>query len=583
MHEIMFKIALLSFLVVGCFETGVSSVNINQEEPFIAKGANVCATDADCDSGQYCSKELNACLSSSENLSVYSVQLTPPADTGLLVDQYSGIKYSDVFNVVIGEPVTISGDVRKKSSGELVGGTLIARSNGLIPGTLFSHQAKVKSVKKDAAESAFTIKLTPNRVYSIFFVPEDSSIPPYTTSWSFASDAKKDIELPPESEYTVIAGQVVIDTIGLVGVEGAKVYGFAEDGSIISSTAVTDKSGFFKILYPKQKTLAPRILKIEPTKNSSIKFPAMVYSDIQKLKEDPSILSIADKLVIPVGPLPPEVEVEIQVVGREDEVLSPPPVAFATVKMTASIGNGTVYEEFKTDKNGIFGGRLISGRYEISVFPPENSKYASLTTTLDLGEESGGKYLIVSEKRKLLQGKVTGVKQKAIEGVEVIAISSAPIINEQSQYHSVDRFFSTVTNSGGEFSMLVDPGSYMLTFVPRPNSGYPKDSGYFITVKEGGFITVELRPGNLIKGKVRNSSGDAIAFVEIEFFREGMFDAEFPYMNIISGSSYLNYILGVGSAVTDEAGDYFLILPSYDFTKPESVVPELFVNPAGKK
>ncbi|MBM4386475.1 MAG: hypothetical protein FJ088_01975 [Deltaproteobacteria bacterium] len=573
------------FILAGCFETGGSDIGVNQEDAFISKGANVCESDADCDSGQYCSKELNACLSSSENLSVFSVQLTPPADTGLLADQYSGIKYSEVFNVVISEPVTVSGDVRKKSTGELVGGTLIARSDGQIPGTSFSHQAPVKSAKKSEAERAFTIKLTPNRVYSIFFVPEDSTIPPYTTSWSFVSNAEKDIELPPESEYTIIAGQVVTDTNDLTGIEGAKVYGFAEDGSIISSSAITDKNGYFKILYPKQKTFAPMVLKIEPTKNSSIKFPTMVYSDIQKLKDNPNILSIDDKIIIPVGPLPPEMVVEIQVVGKVDEALSPPPVAFASVKMTADIGNGTVYEEFKTDKNGIFSGKLLSGRYEISVFPPENSKYASFTMILDLKEnvEDTYKYSIFAEQRKRLDGKVTGVKQKAIEWVEVIAITSAPLIGDQSQYHSVDRVFSAVTNADGEFSMLVDPGSYMLTFVPRPNSGYPKDSGYYIAVEEDGFVTAELHPGNLIKGKVRNSNGASLAEVEIEFFREGLFDAEFPYAYTISGSSYLNYVLGVGSAVTDAAGDYFLVLPSYDFAKQGSAVPELFINPAGKK
>lgn len=516
------SLAALLLLSGAC---GVIDVN----EPASAGGA--CAQDSDCIAGLKCYQQ-RICVAKDVPPTPVVLRLTPPADSGLLVEQFDfvldGASQATPVKLVLTNPAIVRGTLTQHGNplAESIPGTLIATVPAAVDGRDLSYTATSFAVQKrfpgtDQAHG-YELRVQPGQTYSLVFWPESKDIPPFypepiTVNGNIA-DWK--LELPGLAQLLHVSGQIVLAGQPLAGLRVA-----LEDkqGRVRSTLAVTDASGSFELLVD---PAAPSgVLHLEPAvaKDALPRGRLSVLPDLYKasLKNAPIALGTLD-----LGDSAVAVPVQVRVQGVNGAKV---PGALVTVsRVLQGVKKAGAKKDDNTatgleisvtghaDGDGVFSTLMAPGPLAVTVVPPPKSASAVLHWA---GVFPGGELVVHCPGRLPVQGKVHDFAAREIDDAHVTlrrvgasGLSDASVVSD-------DQAIAAVIDGHGGFSTLVDPGSYDVWVEPSKTSGLPRVLAARIDVAADSVpapLTLVLPPPMVLAGSVRSAYGKPVAGVLID-------------------------------------------------------------------
>lgn len=532
-----------------------------------------CKSDRECSAGEGCADGL--CLPFAREGLTFSIVVVPPADSGLIPDQFTGVSVQagGAMDLTLTRPVEVRGIVGFAPDAttpaadaialETVGGLLVASAPGLIPGTQFRSEASVQGQQKGGEEWTFVLRLLPGILYSTTFIPATepargvlAQLPTFSFTAQFAkSESGFRVVLPSRKEYedSIIRGVVFLDETGTQPVRGAKVTTVAP--GMKGTSAITDEQGVFQIVAP-PGTLA-LTLRIEPGKGSLV-FPVRDFLYPGGAAE----LSTGATPRFVVGPVPPVRDILLQVFSVSGQVLSP--VSQARVEAEGQAGGGLASGYAMTGPDGVARLSLLEGVYALAVIPPEGSPYAARVNTLDLEASKDTNVFHVPLSPRV---KVSGLVVRDRDGMPVpkavVTLQSDRITAfEGTSFSSMEFTVSAVSDADGSFNVLLDPGIYAFTAIPPQASGLARFGQPEVDLTGGdAAVTVRLVEGALVRGRVlAGGSGEPVFGAQVQTFFEILNGAVRP---AFVGTSYASSIQTVGSAVTGADGRFSVVVPDF--------------------
>ncbi len=233
------------------------------------------------------------------------------------------------------------------------------------------------------------------------------------------------------------------------------------------------------------------------------------------------------------------------------------PVVNANVKLVPVLTNQDqivvkefdIYAECLSDANGCFEMLLEKGVYELEIVP------APLATHFGL-KESNIKVAQDTERKFILE---EGHKLKGEVLFNDTPLSSCLV---RAQEATGSKEFIAKTDKFGQFSLGVPGGNYKLIVVAHPRNAptvtidgadHTGIAPWSKIVMVGGdtHVSVDLRSGTALRGRVRDDSGQARAGMQISVFADGIEGL---------GPESADPVLALAHSVTDADGRYSIFL-----------------------
>ena len=564
--------------------------------PILVQEPKSCESDGDCMEGLVCDPAVRVCVSPDPVDMEISIRLLPPADgSDMVVEQYTGLDLgeSNTFRFVIPRPIRVVGTVTDASGLSVVEYTVVAQSQGEIPGLDYSEISEAVG-SNDYAQGfldgeGFELYLKPDKVYDLYlhstsnetqafppfhvrrsFTVGEDPAHPYTTRW--------EISLPDPSEYLRITGQVVLSATVPEAVSGAKVFARAPTTGETSTTTFTDEDGWFEILVQPPETDDGGLLKapayevhVRPSASNPV-VPQVVAALDMVFTED------QDLGLLEVGYMGPPSLITLAVQDPSGLFLSDR-LGDTVVRVSGEIGKGTLIAEDVVDDAGIVRFDLPPGDYIVSVMPPADGELAllqqAITVETDRPEVTAALPL---KQRPELSGWVLSPDGSPAAGTEVTAVFTG-----KGAYPTTsplpERRFITTTDDEGSYHLRLDPGQYRLIADPPVISGLPRRIEHYVFVTSSEQRTIWLDIPVVVSGSVEAYPPiDALGQVEKELSST---DGESPSPPTITPTTplpapdvkveiYLHDPDGdqeealplVAESFTDDDGHYLLVLPA---------------------
>jgi len=556
-------------------------------------GESGCEKDADCGEGQGCAMTSGLCTDLAEEGQTFSVLVKPKDSTGLLPDQYVSVPVGagGRLDLTIDEPVEVSGvvvfgqgearqDVDPASTptasakSEFVGGYLVARAPGLIPGTRLRSETVVASdtqgkeeIEDPGTDTAYKptyrLNLLRGVTYEIAFIPDDRSeddglpdLPVHYVSAEFSKGGRFDLILPSKEQYldAKFTGVVLMEADGSTPVKGAMVTGVVGSGAK-GTTAASDENGVFTLVLPPGEGLVT--VKVEPGEDSPM-FPKREFQYTDGLNE---ITVIATPKFV-VGPVPPEREVLFQVVHVASGNLEPVPQA--RVEAHGVAGGGEASSFGLTDEEGVVEMTLLEGLYSLTVMPPAGSKYASKQMALDLKEKKNEEVFVVPlANRARITGHVRGEESgEPVVGAVVTLQTNRVDAFEGAQQGFQEFGVDAVADGDGAFEVYLDPGPYAIMVEPPITSGLARFSQPSVDLTSGDAqMNVMLPKGVLVRGRLTMAStGEVVTEAQIQFYFDFPEKSGGAYW-ALDQTSFATVVQLAGVSSVDSQGDFSAVVP----------------------
>jgi hypothetical protein len=126
-----------------------------------------------------------------------------------------------------------------------------------------------------------------------------------------------------------------------------------------------------------------------------------------------------------------------------------------------------------TDDRGRFATVLPPGKYLVTVNPAEGTGYAAARQIVDIDRAVTGVTLEASP-RTLVKGRALVADGRPLLEAEVMALPSGSASATPSALTAPPRIARTRTDDNGSFSFDLDPGTYMISVVPKAGTGFPR-------------------------------------------------------------------------------------------------------------
>ena len=568
-------------------------------DPTLVQVPKSCQADSHCMAGLVCDPAVRVCVSPDAADMEISIRLLPPAEgSDMVEEQYAGLDLgeSNTFRLVIPRPIRVIGAVTDSSGASVDEYTVIASSNGEIPGLDYyeiSEAVGESDYDLDFLDGeGFELYLKPDKVYDLYVHSssgDQQTLPPYHIRRSFnvgedpehPYTTKWELSLPDPSEYLRISGQVVQSGSSPEPIADAKVFARAPATGETSTTAHTDVDGWFEILVQPPEADDMGLLKAPlyevhvRSSDANPVVPQVVAAEEMIFAED------QDLGLLEVGYMGPALAVTLSVQDPSGLFLADR-LGDTVVRVSGEIGKGTLIVEDVVDETGVVHFDLPSGEYIVSAMPPADGDLAllqqPLSVTPDRPEVTGALRL---DHRPELSGWVLGPDGSPVPGAEVTAIFTG-----KGAYPTTsplpERRFITTTDDEGVYLLRLDPGQYRIIADPPVVLGLPRRIEHYIFVTSSEQRTIWLDMPVVVSGTVEAYPPiDEQGHVEPEVipFSEGASDTP----PVITPSTplpapdvkveiYLHdpdadpdeALPPVAESFTDDSGSYLLILPAAD-------------------
>ncbi|MEM9068810.1 MAG: carboxypeptidase-like regulatory domain-containing protein [Myxococcota bacterium] len=312
-----------------------------------------------------------------------------------------------------------------------------------------------------------------------------------------------------------------------------------ETGAVVSSTALTDEEGAFRI------TTAPDageyVLRVSGGEGREL-FPTVSI--------DPALLPGEARIRVPA---PDAVTYRGRVEGEDGAPLAGATLSFAsenvfdeTVMLRGSFGTSTT-----TDAEGEFEVDLLAGTYEI-VVSPTAGQFSVLAEELRIVPSATGApisgQLFVAPERARFGGTIRTAREELVPGVSVEAVALGVGGDDLPRAVTFNRSSDTASDTGGQFLLRLDLGSYDLFVKPaaETNYGWVVLPGHEVGSLDATVVTpFELAAPVPVRGTLRNDDGSFLVGAEVRVFGRSTDSERF---------------VELGRGRTDDQGQYRVLL-----------------------
>lgn len=478
-----------------------------------------CVENGGCRAGLKCYQQ-RICVAADVPATPVVVRLTPPADSGLLVEQFDlvldGESQAQPVKLVLTDPAVVRGTVTQQGNplAESIPGTLIATAPAAVDGRDLSYTATSFAVKKRFSGAdqplGYELRVQPGFTYSLAFWPESKDFPPFypdsitvngtLTNWA--------IELPGQAQLLHVSGQIVLADHALAGLRIT-----LEDtqGRVRSTQAVTDDKGAFTLLVDPATTGG--VLHLEPaTANTPLprgRLPIPANLAKAALKNATIDLGTMD-----LGKSAPPLPVQVDVRGVNGGQLAGALVTVAHVLAGPKPGAAglEVSVTGHADGNGQFATEMPPGPLTVTVVPQPKSASAVQQWT---GDFQGQPIVVKCPGRVVLKGEVRDFTEKLIDDAEVTLRRIGASGTSDASVAANDQPIAATTDGKGSFKALLDPGSYVVWVEPSKKSGLPRVLAARVDVSADAGpapapLQLRLPPPMVFAGSVLSAAGKTI-------------------------------------------------------------------------
>ncbi|MFH1809622.1 MAG: carboxypeptidase-like regulatory domain-containing protein [Pseudomonadota bacterium] len=512
-----------------------------------------CASDDECGSPFIC--VYGACYDpGTAALHRVSLEVVPSASSARPTQQFPDFVVSGQSRSEVHLAPTIHAHLRVEdsSSGPLAA-LVTAETAGAIPGR------PLRVDERAASNGLAVLPLISGLAYGLRVQPDDTTAPPFRPGTLFANsdvDGPQNtvtLQGPETSTLLHVRGRVVISPSTPIGIQDLRVQlralvGTPPERRTVSSSAITlateDARGQFELLLPSDLTSGLQ-LHITPTSSNPF-FPVLTLEGLD-LDTDTDLGDIA------VGDVGLPVEVSGLIRGPSG------PVVGASVSFVGAVGNGLFSTSSVTGADGRYTVNLLPGLYQVVAVPSVTSS-AGLSEVLDpvlVDRVAPGVTQIdlQAQPRARYSGTVRDRDGLGVRGATLRASRRGNAPEAQpGPADDVRTVFETRTDAQGTYELRVDPGLYELSVVPPSDALLPWRSDLLVAGLGDVERDVELYAAAPFGGRITDEeTGDALAGGLVRAFL--VLDDQ--------------RVVLVGEDLSDQSGDFSIVLPSFGATTTE--------------
>ena len=493
-----------------------------------------CTARSDCLDGQVC--EAGVCIADRPNPMTVSLQVRPPAPSGLLKQQFQRIDLLEgrrLPDLLLARPVTLTGLVRVAVSdnplARSVPGRVLLSRRSVIPGT----SVRFDALAEDGA--GYEVRVVPGS-YDLSVFPDNEEFPPFREDgFEVRQETVRDVFLPEWRDYGRLAGRVVVREGDGRGVPGIRVIALSADATRLSTEDVTADDGRFTLTLPPVEDAWT--VRLAPTDLNPL-FPTVDLPDV----EIPQDGELGD-LALGAGDDPP-VEACLRVIGDGG------PLAGTTVELESEQGNGVLARTATTDeKTEVLRIALLPGSYALRTVPPIDSDFA-VTRLADVrvGPADGAGCQDLGDVHLELKRSYEGVLFQAGD-MPAPDVTLEALLTGNGDVKGLHRRVLATTHQDGRFLLRVDPGLHDLTFIPPDRSGLPRWTEHGVEIRKNTerAETLHLKDPDLIRGVVRSPDGYPLPDATVDVY-------------LLAPDGADATLIGLGT--TDVDGGYAIVLPN---------------------
>lgn len=549
-------------------------------------GTGSCEQSSDCPGSAECVSSLAACYVPSALESDVDIQILPPPAADAAVAQFPAAALGDgnTLNATVGSKALVVGNVTEitPALGNAVPGTLIAVSDGDIPGSVLRSEARVggEANTEVGAEFAFALEVVPSRPYRVSFYPDNADRPSEAIIRTFEPGASElSFALPKldpgDSAYPTIRGTVsdratVEDGEPATALAGVRVTATAVGvGSappelpLVSTSAITDsKLGEFELRVPARaaayalrfEATAEMEDRIIPTIQTNPEFFAIVVEGSLGESVDAGSF-IVDSL--------PRLACSLTVTGRTSAgALEPVEGAQLTFRGQADDGTVTLQGETGATPAGLWTGELIEADYVVEVVPPNDSPFQSKFASVRYDPDTR-QHTVELSPRLGVEAEVVGWDGTPVPGASVSARRDESEAVDSDVPGSVS--LTEASDTDGRFERFADTGRWLFTVSPPAGSPYGRLIDVLVELDEASVssdgtvkLQITLPLPQLIQGTVGTENGSPVPSTIVEVYRSvATGDAD----DAASASPSARLL---GDGITDDAGRYWVLVTPLD-------------------
>ena len=528
--------------VVWCLLAGCASA----VAPLAVDSA--CSSDSDCLGGLKC-YDKRLCVAAQVPETTVIVRMTPPANSGLLVDQLKltldGATQGQPLKLQLSDPAVIYGSVAKDGFNlGLIPGVLIASAHSDVEGrNLIFTATSLTAVKLFAGSdkpAGFELRVQSGHDYDVAFWPQNDQIPPhYTTIVVNGSIENWNIQLPKDEQLLHVEGKFVAGPDAPKSLQMQnKLAVWLQDakGRLCSSRGVTDAAGHFHLLV--DPSSPDGVLVFEPvdpqdalphgrfakpvTAHATAKTgepppPPLLIDLGQWQPAKPFTITVLDSNAQPV----PGALVRVQQ-PRKQSPLKP-----SKTPQQAKLSAFFVDQQDITDKFGVVHLQLPPSDGDdpiVTVLPPPEALAGRIAPQALALPTVGQSLSLVCPQRQRIAGVVLDYAQRPVANAQLIlrrahAADKAGSNPLQNQDTGGDEAIVWNAEADGSFAGPIDLGDYAVWVAPPAESGLSRELAWadkLVDGKSNDPWTLKLHPPMVLVGTVLRSDGTTVPGVQID-------------------------------------------------------------------
>lgn len=528
----------------------VAAVACSLRAPHLTE--SVCNQDSQCRSGQVCFA--NACRSPASALQSVVLEVTPPTSSSFApVQRALDLRASAVSTVDLPLPSRLQGTVVQDRDADggtpaavPVGGAALSfqAAQALLPGRAFLVTAQTDS------SGGFSVRLA-DAAFRVLILPP-APLPPFSADVPDRGAQDLTFRLPAPGTLARVSGVL---KSGGAPLAGARVTPVDRSGVALGAAASADASGRFQLLLPPPPV--EYAVRIGDATDGGASFAG---GPIPSFAADALTLRTAtatsSTIELDVGALPAPATLTGKVVD-----LGGAPLAGVRVTAVTDAATGFILtRSVLSAADGSFQLGLREGHYVVEAAPALDPDAPALSGERGVDVRTGAVVVLTCGPKARAAGKVLRSGGRALGAGAAVTATRLP-----DRLAGGRAATTTSTDATGSYTLVGDPGTYRVEVVPSPESGEPRQLAYLQvgTPLPGGATAdlepIELSPALVIAGLVRGPNGTStvpVAGASVEVFA-------------INGAG--DGAVHLGSAVTDAAGKYKLVLP--DVSQPAAPLP----------
>ncbi len=484
-----------------------------------------CTVDADCVAGLKC-YEARFCVAASVSDTPVVIRVSPPADSGYVVEQFdvtlTGASQNEVRKLVLTDPAVIRGTVTQKGNplASSFPGTLLATAPGDVEGRdltfqAISYSALTRFPGSDTPQG-YELRVQKGNNYALAFWPQSADIPPhYSTLTAGDSIDQWNLVLPAETELKTLTGRIIAgDNKPIVGL---RVWLQDDAGQPWSTSGKTDATGQYA--FKVDPTAPPARLVFGPDTSATGEPTGVLPSGVMALPLQVTAV-VGDLPVIHLAEVPTMTTCAVHVQGPDGAAL-----VGAAVQLMIPLADFP--DDVTLTRLGLAWNAVTDAKGDVhllvpplpgtlTVTPPPRStagRVQLLATTLtSVGLQ------IALPLRIRITGTVTDFASHAVPGAQV-TLREVEADGETPDADGDEATFTVTPDADGNFLVWADPGKYAVWVEPPPGTSLARVMARIDDVTADTAANpwhLVLPPPMVLAGEVLTQAGTALLGVQID-------------------------------------------------------------------